>query len=475
MRSIVVACFVVLTALRVSLLGQGAWAFPDELRAKRSFLVVQAIASLDASEVFRHFAVSNARPGAVLVQAPPAAVDRLISNGEISQHPWAMWIFNVLCSLGASFFVYRIASQLLGDRRFALLALIWHGLLVNSNLYLRHMLPYDGSLVCLLGALDQALRSKRAVSAFAIGALAGLGLAIYPGYYWLALLVALGFSQQARVRRVAAYALGIALVLILFEGFARVGGGSYFGELSHLSETIDHGSFGEGFTYIFSYLWQVEGLSGALAVLACFAFTIRVAKERGPLRSLTFGFWAIVFAHGCLAAILHRQVLYGRILHAYLPVVFIVASASVMRILKGRAQTLTYVGVTAVSIAAFLGFSKSLAEVSYPKDVQARLKAIDFSRAELVSEWQGCRSELPAQRAVLDSRPPVAVFVNFCYFYPLGEGPVAWRDRFGSISLRILFEGQHFMGFKPYTFEEYGPENRHRLSVAQPRLVVAAP
>ena len=62
----------------------------------------------------------------------------------------------------------------------------------------------------------------------------------------------------------AAQLIGLLMVLLAFEGLARLGHTSYWASSRYIATTITQGSFSEGFSFIGSYFRQVEGWLGII-------------------------------------------------------------------------------------------------------------------------------------------------------------------------------------------------------------------
>src|SRR5438552_278750 len=93
---------------------------------------------------------------------------------------------NVIVTLVSLFLVFRIGVILSGDENAALAGATAYAFLVNSNVYLRHLLPYDWALSVGLIALWLSLtRPRTNVLAVVTGALTGVVLTIYTGSYSL--------------------------------------------------------------------------------------------------------------------------------------------------------------------------------------------------------------------------------------------------------------------------------------------------
>ena len=141
---------VLVTLARLSLIGKGTMAFVDESRYVNAMLGLRSLSEGHGQEFLRYINSMGARPGDGIWRAIPGlgqAVLLLIFDLNPNAPPSLQvpQAFNVLIVSFNALLLYHIY------RRFfrvgmALLGLALYSSLVNTNLYLRHLLPYDHSL-----------------------------------------------------------------------------------------------------------------------------------------------------------------------------------------------------------------------------------------------------------------------------------------------------------------------------------------
>ncbi|WP_152559971.1 hypothetical protein [Hymenobacter sp. IS2118] len=501
LRQLAVLAGVALTLLRLSFIGTGTMAFVDERRYITAMLGLRALGEGHGRDFLQAINSLGARPGDGLWRVLPGLGQaflliffKLNPNAPPSlEVPQAFNVFILGLNALLLYKVYRLFLPL----GFALLGVALYSSLVNTNVYLRHILPYDHALFFFLLALWLLLsQTKRFASRrqWLVGGLAGFSYALYPGYFMGPLvLLALGWllatyskqqtaqtTQLARLKPVAAHFTGLATVLVLFEGLARLSGTSYLASSRYIATTITQGSFAEGFSFTGAYFWRVEGGVGVgLLVLAGLGLGLSVGQVRGLFarrgaglsgRPLAAGLLLLVFGAwlGYAVAVQFGQklVFYGRIVHFFVP--FIVLSAVVaLRYAVELWQPVRVIimwGSVIVAIGHFGAFSLAYRAVRYPGDV-AYAQGINDARQIESIETTGCGRGLinyrvfgPRLRNQPTAGQPRYQLVNFAYLYPL-RCYRAPRLRAG----RLVASVPYFMKYTPYQFEGHDAKERLML------------
>jgi hypothetical protein len=478
-----------LLAFRVSLLDRGALAFPDEGRYLPVFDGLRMLLNGEPGAV-RHLAVSSwGRPGFALVALGPALV-QISLDGARGLDPLdprsfrAMTGLNLACSLLSTLLFHRVVRTLFPEpRSLSLLLTAVYGLLAGSNLYIRHLLPYEAALALMMVSLERGVAFPGATGwarvgcAVASGAAAGLGFAVYPGFYPMPMIVGTAVFVVATARgvRIAAvwvtgFSLGLAGALFPFHS---IRGYDYRGELRALSASIVQGDFDEGFLFVPLYLWRVEGvmgivlITGAMTALGITAHErIRWLRKRAPdappdalaARALLAAAAAAMLYQMVNAYVLERMVWYGRLLHVYYPFLVIGVGLSLARLQSLSIRRWAIAGVAALQVFATLRFFVQYRGLAYPRDV---LYAQRITIAKVPSTYQ--IRETPTRYGVVappffrkDQTPYRSeglVLVNFAYLYQSGPGVYALYDPPGSY--REIYAAPHFLSFEPYLFEGF--------------------
>lgn len=200
LRRVDVASAIFLGALalyHLALQDRGAMAWGDEYLYRDALGAVAALSQLDLQGFCRELTGFGARPGEATLRLVPAAIQWLLEAGAgLSRFdPMSLRIAvlpNVVISLLLSIAFYRLALRLLDQHRpLALLATGIFSLLVNSNVWIRHVVPYDTALALWLVTLERALRIPTGSSSvrwrpclWAL-VLAATGLVLYPAGFLL--------------------------------------------------------------------------------------------------------------------------------------------------------------------------------------------------------------------------------------------------------------------------------------------------
>ena len=491
-KYLIIAFILLLGFYRTSLLCRGAMAFPDESRYGYSIYALDCLRNQDFKGFLSNIFITQARPGDAILHLIPAGVQGILyqTAGWDPRLPVSLLIpqlLNLLISLLLPLVFYRLSLILLKGFHPAFSATVVYSLLANSNIYVRHLLPYDAALLIFLSALFYVLKGNRSTevpvkTAGIAGILAALGFLTYPGYYygpvlvWGALMIRGGGKRPDKIiaKSTAVFAASLALVMLMFEGLARSGGSSYLNNAMGLSATITQGSFEEGFTFGFKYLIQVEGIIGLLLII-CFlgyvGLNVRELTRQGPKKLpkddvfLLFILSGTGFLiHASLSAIFHKMVFYGRLLHLYLPFLVWVGFKGLESLKASGWRKASYAVMIAGSVASFSFFAFSYGSLAYPRGVLYRYRIL----------WPGLDSEKvfferhPAKRVIAPPSPKIKgidpakldtslTMVNAGYFYPV-KGP--YEPYFPPDHQVKIFTGRHFLTFPAYIFEGYSMAER---------------
>jgi hypothetical protein len=497
-RLFLIGLVIIIGLFRFSLIDRGAQSWPDENRYDKSLTAVAALARGNLEGFAFNLLSTQGRPGDVALRLIPAGVQLLLGEvyGISLHNPESLMIplaFNVIVSLLILLLFFRI-SMLLFDGQFlpSLISTAVYAFLVNSNIYIRHIVPYDLSLLCFMYSIYSVLKgmeSGERISSKALvfsGLASGLGFSVYPGYYFLPALV---FSlvlfgefnnrfSGVSLRRCLVFTVSAVTVPLAFEVIGRAGGKSYYATLVNLSSTVTQGTFIEGFAFLPQYLMEVEKLVGVLLMVFVAFYILKslvlvlTKKSLGPQKTMRFTvliiFMGFLF-HSINSVIFHKVVFYGRLIHMYFPFL-VLASVSLLSGLKKTAIKRAAYGVLmATSIYSFITFSMYYANLSYPYDVLYKqgvrgehIRA-DFSNMATETR-EKCIIFLPTPGFAENGRSIVAlrdlILVNFCYYHPLGEDFTPYSPPVG---YELVYRGRHFLSYPAYGYEGYTVKERKYL------------
>jgi len=453
----VVVLLVFVGLYRVFLSTSGHLYWPDE---KRHIHAVHAVNHLSQGNLERgttHVFKAFGRPGFVLISMVPAAGQIFLERTHLvapdNPHIHDVYaLFNVAFSLAVCLLFYGIALLLTGKLRMALLATFVYALLCNTNLYIRHLVPYDQSIFFFLFALYVVLRAEKRGGvtphvAILAGLLSAAGFATYPGYYFFVVGIAVAVAAvkaRQRWRNLAIHLAAAGSVLLVLEAASRAVGRSYIGNVLTLSDTITQGSFEEGFVFLFRYRAQVEGLIGLLLIALLRAFLVSVWRRQSRVPAWLFG--AIIagyLIHAARGVFFQEIVFYGRLLHMYLPFVVLASVLTIAAVKSPRWRAVLATVVVGFSVLSFASNGIAYAVVEYPRDYAwQHLK-------EKPAEWIENHDEYKPAKSLLIN-PPRVLTVNMQNLCPVPRDHVPFV---APPQMNLVDAAPHPHNFIAYMFE----------------------
>lgn len=512
-RRLLALSFLALFLFRLSLISRGVYGWPDEKRYLSSLDAAFKIFAGNFAGACTDLSTTQGRPGDALLRVFPALLQVGLQRwfGMPTSDPASLLIplfFNVIVSMLVAVVFYKIARRLFNSQPagVALAGTVVFALLTNTNIYVRHLLPYDTSLLIFLVALLLALPAtgpaageaattggsaglgRRRAVYFLIGGLVGLGYAVYPGYYFFpivifALLLFDGsrpFLAPAKVLNLLGAGLAVILVLFFFEIVAEIGDTSYIAVSILLSGTIDNGTFEEGFVFLPEYLLQVDTLIGGLLLVLTAVFLghtlyrlarYRAAAKLSRLEMLVLLALAGYLFHATESAVFHKMVFYGRILHLYMPFLALAGTGALLLLKDLKIRRYAFGLTLLFSVVSFGQFAFSYLPLAYPDSVLAdqHLNPANYGVILARDETAPCYQQKTPPAA--GSSSAQLVLVNFCFFTPITQSYIPYKPDPGQ---KLLYSGRHFLTYPAYTFEMYGVEDRQTLQNRAYRVQVYA-
>lgn len=504
-----------LLLLRLLLLGSGTLVDYDERRYFQSFEALRAAAHGHWSACAFSLSMVDARPADALWRCVPAAGQLLLARYV----GWDRYAFpslllptllNWAATVGVAWFFWRSCQRLLAGvaaaPQWALVAAVLYASLVNTSIYVRHVLPYDGALLLFMGLLYWVLCQPSSPKAWfwaRLGLGAGLLWLLYPGYYaGPVLLVAPLLSWRRPVRwvlahfgRLLALGVGFGLPLLVAEALSRLGGAPAFWAVSYdLSLHVLQGDPAEGYTFWLKYLWQVEGALG-LVLLALLGLAVRQAGRylaragvagllpATPRQKLLVAALLLFGVHATAATVGHRIVWYGRLLHLYFPFL-VLAGVAALAVSRRRAWA---VGVGLGScLAGLVSYGLFFAEyqhIAYPTDVIVKYQlnclpdsALRHCESVQITDGLRFRPRGPRMAApkfcfpATNDADSLTVLVNFALLYPLIASTRTPLPAFEHA--RIVVDEPYYRTFPAYEFEGLAPSERAETQRQEFRLRV---
>lgn len=464
-----------------SLQAGGALSFPDEERHLKSVEAVRALLAGNLEQACLHLANTQGRPADALLRLPVAAAQVALERGWQlpATAPGSLLLpqlMNWLVLLLNMGLLWQLARRWLPAAG-ATTALVVYSALSSTQLYVRHLLPYDTALGVTLLALvllsgPRALRCSPGRNGLLAGVLGLLAFGIYPGYYMAPLLpaalLALMVPRSRWLAAAAGFGAGAAGVIVPLELLTRYGHISYLRTLQHLPATVTQGEFAESFSFVPRYLWEVEGSTGLLLLLGMlpgvWALLTRHPTPVARVVALVPG--AAWLLHASLGYVAHHLVFYGRLVHFFLPFLALYAATALQLL---RLRWLYYAATAAISSVALGGllrFAPAYLALAYPRDVLAAHPAAATTPLRYLNEG-GLNATLnyrvpPRPPDRYTAAPPDSLLLLNCTFlYPLlrpGCYPISLPAGY-----RLAFDGPHFLTLPAYGFEGFTPSMRTQL------------
>ena len=494
-----------LTCYRFSLIGSGHFFYADEWAYGCAAPLIDHLAAgeyfFGVYELFR----PSARPGFVLVSVVPVLLQRgvgaLLGIAPESLHYYdAVAGFNVAVTLAVTVCLYGTGRAWLRSPWYALLFAGTHALLANSNVWVRHMVPYYESLLMGLAALwllscEGGSRRRAVVRAFVAGLLSTLAYASYPGFYPFVILNALVMLAVApkRVASAVAYATGAALVIGGFELLACSVGTSYLQDMLHSQERMglwagapwNMGAPEEGYVFIWRYMRDVEGWAGIVLLVGsvCGAGLLLTRSRAEFPRAARVGIATAIacyLLHASAAVFFQKMVFYGRFLTLYLPFVVCGAVVALKQIPRSAVRRIGVCAVALVSVGSFVNFARSYATMAYPTDffvdamAQAGLdvpgpRVFPALTPEFAMVADGIPAGIPAHLAAHDAvRTCTARFIAVNVKHM--DSPQQHQPFIPPNGYRLVTQALHPNAFPGPGYEGFRPAVRERFLERQPTM-----
>lgn len=287
-------------------------------------------------------------------------------------------LFNVFVSLLTLLVFYKILIRLKLPPSSALLGIVLLGSLVNTNIYIRHILPYENSflffLTGLLILLKEELQNKDVLLA---GLCSALGFTTYMGQFMF-VFISYGYlvisnrgSLKSLFKKSCVFFAPFVAIILLFEILSQGFIGKSYVIYSMLIKSGQHfgqGSPSQGLYYVFTYFRIVEKWWGIILLVLFFIGVLFTCRGGFNPKINHLLYLAIVsyLVYGCYVVFFKRMHFYGRILHIYYP--FIILGVLVF-LDQQKAVSKKWAGIL-MTCAALLNYGFVIAglnEVGYPR------------------------------------------------------------------------------------------------------------
>lgn len=470
----IVLVIITLGVMRLSLINKGYFYFQDELRYRYSLAFVREIGNLNFREAGRQLFEFNlyARPGLVLINIPVVLIQvvLLVLTGLKTETPTSLLIFKVvqvMVSLGISWLVFWLSRRWLKSFLAAFTVLVVYGLLMNTNLYLRHIVPYEIVLAGYLLLLTWVVKNYQKISGEKLATLSGFGVAglhtVYPTYYSLGLItgwLVTFLPGKKWWRRGLIFTASFILILALVELAARIYGKSYFADMVFTTTRVVVGSPEETFIFLWRYLAEVEGLIGKILIGLGGGFVVHLmiahrkySRELALIMSGVISAYLIHAVSGPLAG----KVYYGRMMHMFYPFLVIGSVAMVEQLTKKLLKQMVYLGLVIVAIYSFARWYVAFLPLEYPRDI-----LFSYCGLECANQVMYLTENYPPEVSEnYTPKQPQFLAWNFTNLYPVSEKLYQHSLPKGA---KLLIEAPHPLNFIAYQWEWNSIEERSLLT-----------
>lgn len=446
--------------------------WPDEERYHRSRKLVKRLNNRNYPNAASCLFQAHGRPGYVLISVIPAAVQHSIATAGIyasgSPHFFDIpSIFNVGVTLAISIIFYCILLSMVRNRWMSLFGTVVYSLLSNSNIYIRHLFPYDYSLLLFMFAVFLILRRNNTHdlnirTAITCGILSALAFSTYPGYYLFVVIIAvlIFVSARKKIQVTALHLFSAGVILCLWEILSRLSGRSYLRNIFHLSGNKTQGTYQEGYIFAWRYLTNVEGLIGYALICLFFVYLIFFMFRSPTKIQIKIMFLAAIFSYLCygtLSVVFHCTVFQGRIFHMYVPFLVWGAILALIHIHPRLLRKLLLISTAVLSLISFVGFYSRYIQLDYPRDFKFKFfDGVSFNKICNINEHRKNRSTDLAKYSI--------IFVNAAHLMGIPEKISSLKI---PTDMRLVASAPHPLSFRAYPFEGYTDLDRKRLREAQ--------
>ena len=446
-RRILLAVLLLSLLLRVCLVFSGGqYFFPDEARYEKSRAAAEALWGGDIPGCLRAlhsadhflFKVLGVAPAILqIIVTPSSKIPALYFSLFSVANLWLLWG------------IMRRAGE---NERAAFFAVGLLALCTTFLYYSRHLLPYDTAM--FFGLLSLFVGQKapvRAIDSIMCGLFSVCAFLTYNGYWLLAgfgllahvLRPPLTFDQCLRRAFISGSSFAVPLVILLAGSAALASvGGNLLQQFLNFSRTVTQGSYAEGWSLPFGFLWHSEHfliLLWGVALIYC----VREFAAGRRNEAMILGLSGVLCIYGALvifSVILEEFVVYGRLARQLVPFCSILTALFLERLWtsnpKGRGLAMIIV-VMAVFQAA-VNFQQPFAQ-SFP---------VEFRR-------------LAAEASVPTKTGQYELLYDY-YIYP---EPLPVKE-----GGTIIIQERHPLQFLPYQYEGHTPDQRCKLRTNDIRM-----
>lgn len=430
----------------------GQYYIADETRYEVSRDAARFVTQGQLGEALRQFTISPEHLAFKVVGIIPALVELVVGPSLVLPA-----IFFSFFSILNIYLIYLLSQRGRASANEPVYALFFAASCLSLLYYSRHLFPYDMAMSFGLLALYLAtIRPQNIKTSLACGGLSFLCFITYNGYWALAgfAMVVNMLPEERAVAGILKRAMwtstGFIAPFILLLAVLLATGTNMISALRLFAASITQGTFEEGWSLPFVYLWHTEHLTIlVIGLLSAFA-AIQFFRTKQRYAGVWIG--GIIFIYLCLfipSVLLHSFVVYGRLTRQLLPFL-ILLSAHGLALFEERKQvsrSAIVILLAGVLIQAAWNFKASY-QLSYPRQfsetLQAQFGGFEFSTKRLA---YGAPTLCQSHGYVIE---------NTKYFLSAPETTPLVRGE-------LLRDVPHPVNFLPYQYEGYTPQQRQEF------------
>ncbi len=385
-----------LLILRLPTVKKGHLHFPDELRYRHAFVVIDKLNEGKIKEAITWLFRDNARPTFTLLSIIPAFAQRLldrdvakdvdinidVKTDNLRLDTYAIpSILNVFFSLGVSVIAFLLFRILLEDKTLSLIAAIIFSQLNLSYMYIRHLVPYYLSLFLYLLTLYLVIRFAKlkrlsTKKIFLLGLLQGFAFSFYPGHYTI-IVVVLGIilfvADKRKIITTLAFLMSFSVILLAWDILARYSGMNYLFNAKQIEAIIGtYKHIGhEAFTHGLVYIIGTEAIMGIVLFIFFFIYLVfgLFKKSSQVIPKVLFTCVIFVYFFHSIACYITQGEKYN--VYSFYPYMFFVTLGCFLFIKRmAHLSRITALILLGVSIVSFCFYYARYFKINYPRDIR---------------------------------------------------------------------------------------------------------
>ncbi len=398
-RILMILFFLATFLLRMNVTGKGHMHYPDELRYRYAFSVVDEIQAGHIKQGLSNMFRAYCRPAFVMLSIGPAMAQRLmdpeVGKGEqlnVERDDLRTYvipsIINVFVSMGIILLMYKFLFYATKDRFISFAGMLVYSMMNTSFMEIRHMVPYYWAQLLFLGLIfmlitDTGVEKDDKKKIFLYGILAGFSFSVYPGFYNL-FFTAMGlvfFISSRRIRQTAVFLGGALVFPLIFEAISQYAGLPNFGNKHQLECVYEalptNPPSSWDFAWIVKYALGMEGILGGILAAVFIYFLVRhVIIKRDIDRKAWYIFIFTIAAYVFIVTMLY---LFGkfslRVKYCH-PFFFIMVFGAFMAVARVRKPMRATVVSLLVSLSAlsFIFYYSQYMRAIYPRDLRQYMR-----------------------------------------------------------------------------------------------------